>query len=277
VWQLIETYSKRQDAYDAAQALIQRAPFRRARVTRDGEPMGHWHSLGFDTVLTAIAQARAERAALDAVRRARDATTRDQRRSLLQAELERRSLAKTPLWIESKLDTLEPGYKAPSTIGALTALGKIVADGVDTFKQGRSPGVGDPAWMAPPPPAQYDVRLAIGKRVGVELDPDVQDWLDRAHAEASYRIGTTVTIRVWLNWAGDAHAPQQTLAVAIGARRVGVLAATPPFVDLMGQAAAVDKLPVTYGHLTKRAGAPLYLLEVPTPSPPARPPRVARA
>jgi hypothetical protein len=269
-WQLIETYSKRQDANDAAQALIGRAPFRQARVTRDGKQLGYWQSLGFDFVLAAVAQARAERAALDAVRRAGDAATRDERRSLLQAELERRGLAKAPLWIESKLDTLESGYKAPGTIGALAALGKIVADGVDTFKQGRSPGVGDPAWMAPPPPAQYDVLLAIGKRVGVELDPDVRDWLDRAHAAASYRIGPTVTIKVWLNWAGDAHAPQQSLAVAIGSRRVGVLTATPPFVDLMGQAASVDKLPVVYGHLTKRATAPLFLLEISTPvgSPP---------
>jgi hypothetical protein len=119
--------------------------------------------------------------------------------------------------------------------------------------------------MAPPPPAEYEVLLPIGERVRVELDPDVQDWLDRAYAAASYRIGSTVTIKVWLNWAGDPETPQQSLTVAIGPRRVGVLVATPPFVDLMGQATSVDKLPVTYGHLTKRAAAPLYLLEVPTP------------
>lgn len=218
------------------------------------------------TLLTVAQQALAERAALDAVRRARGATTRDQRRSLLQAELERRRLVKSRIWIEAKLDTLEPGHKPPGTIGALTALGKIVADGIDVFKQRQTPGQSDPAWMAPPPPAEYEVLLPIGKSLNVELDPDADDWLSRVYAAASYRIGDLVTIKVWLNWADDPQATQRRLEVAIGPRRVGVLAATAPFVDLMSRAASVDKLPVTYGRLLKRAAAPLYVLEIPTPS-----------
>jgi hypothetical protein len=66
------------------------------------------------TLRAAAARVRDERAAIDAVRRDRNATTREQRRARLQSELERRCLVKTPLWIEAKLDTLEPGYKAPS-------------------------------------------------------------------------------------------------------------------------------------------------------------------
>jgi len=215
----------------------------------------------------AAARVRNERAAIDAVRRSRNATTREQQRGLLESELKRRQLVKTPVWIEAKLDTLEAGYKAPSTIGALTTIGKLVVDGIDNVKHGHMPGEEDPAWMAPPFPAKYDVLLAIGERVRVELDPDAQDWLDRAYDAATYRIGTTVTIKVWLDWASDPKNPQPSLAGAIGARRVGVLAATPPFIDLMGEAAAVEKLPVTDGHLTRRSALPLYVLEVPNPDP----------
>jgi hypothetical protein len=175
------------------------------------------------------------------------------------------------LWIEAKLDTLEPGYRAPGTLGALAAFGKIVADGVNAVKESKTPGTGDPEWIAPPERAGYEPLLPHGERVAVALDNGVEDWLERVHSAASYRLGDTVTIKIWLGWAEEPGVADRSVAVAIGAQRVGTLAATPPFADLMADAAKLDELPTTLGHLTKRAMSPRFLLEASTPVNPASP------
>jgi len=219
------------------------------------------------TLLASVERTLKRRAAIDAVRRASNATTREQRRALLHAELDRRQLQESPRWVEAKLDTLDPGYKPPSMLGALATIGNLVTDAVDNYKRGGMPGEADPEWLAPPERATYDAGLLglIGDPVAVDLDPGARAWLERVQAAATYRVGDSVTIKVWLDWAGGPDATPAQLVVAIGERRVGLLDATKAFADVMADAAHVDKLPFVYGYLTRRPTSPQYLLEVGVP------------
>jgi hypothetical protein len=219
------------------------------------------------TLLTSVERTLKRRAAIDAVRRAGNGTTREQRRALLYAELDRRQLHESPRWVEAKLDTLDPGYKPPSMLGALATIGNLVIDGVDNYKRGGMPGEADPEWLVPPERAKYDAGLLglVGDRVAVDLDADARVWLDRVHAAATQRFGDSVTIKVWLDWAGDPDATPRQLVVAIGEQRVGLLDATKAFADVMADAARVDKLPFMYGYLTQRPTRPQYLFEVGIP------------
>lgn len=210
------------------------------------------------------AKQREARAAVDAVRAASDGTTRDQHRELLRAELERRGLSESATWVESRLDTLEPDYKAPSTASALASLGKLALAVRRAVKMPEP--ADDPAWLVPPARASYDLALYSPEELAVDLDPDAEDWLDRVHAAANFRVGDVVRLTVWLDWATAADA-EPLLAVAIGANRVGRLntRASQAFATAMAAAAIRGELPRTTGQLTRRPTSPRYILEIPRP------------
>jgi hypothetical protein len=210
---------------------------------------------------------RRQRAALDAVRVAGAGATRGQRRDLLLAELERRELREQPSWIETKLDTFEPGYQQPSTIGALSTFGKIAIGVVRAVKEaGQSEPREDPAWLARPAGASYEI-VTSRDRVAAHLDDEARTWLDRIHA-AAHRVGSVASVDVWFDWDSDSPGEQPRLAVSIGARRVGVLdaRATAAFADTMAAATARGELPyISRAMLFQRTGDPHYVLEIPTP------------
>jgi hypothetical protein len=119
---------------------------------------------------------------VEAVRSASDATTRDQRRERLHAELDRRGLSESPTWVEAALDTLEPGYTPPSTADRVSSLRRFAADVNAAL---TAPNIDEPvpAWLAPPERAQYHLLISPDSRgaVPVELERDAEDWLNRVY------------------------------------------------------------------------------------------------
>ena len=219
------------------------------------------------TVRGVLDRGRRQRAALDAVRVAGAGATRGERRDLLQAELERRELREKPSWIEAKLDTLEPGYQQPSTIGALCTLGKIAIGVVRAVKEaGQTEPHDDPAWLARPARASYEI-VTSRDRVAAHLDDDARTWLDRVHA-AAHPVAGVATVNVWFDWDSESPDDQPQLAVSIGANRVGVLdaQATADFAHTMAAATVRGELPyISSAMLIRRTSQPHYVLEIPTP------------
>jgi hypothetical protein len=213
-------------------------------------------------------QVHSERAAVDTVRSSGAGATRERRRDLLRAELDRRELRKSPSWIEAKLDQLEPGYQPASTLGGIVALGKFAIGITKAIKNVKTPPE-EPAWMAPPERACYRIFTLSRERVAVELDDDAREWLDRVHAAAPSILGNA-TVTVWLDHDGEAPSDRSGLIVSIGARRVGRLTpgASAAFVDSMAAAATRDELPFTPATLTRRASEPRFVLEIATPADP---------
>ena len=211
---------------------------------------------------------RQERAALDAVRVAGAGASRAQRRELLQAELDRQGLREAPSWIEAKLDTLAPGYRQPSTIGALSAFGKLAIGLVRAVREaGETEPRGDLTWLARPERASYEIITSFRDRVAAHLDDDARPWLDRVHA-AAHSVGDVATVDVWFAWDPESPGDQSRLVVSIGDRRVGVLdaRATADFADSMAAASIRGELPyISRAMLLRRISDPHYILEIPTP------------
>jgi hypothetical protein len=208
---------------------------------------------------------KSERAAVDAGRSVGGSVTRDRRRELLRAELERRELQKSPAWIEAKLDQLEPGYQAPSALSGIVALGKFAFELTRVIKNVKEPS-DEPDWLAPPERACYKIFTLSRDRVSVELDHDARQWLDRVHAAAPHVLNSA-TVTVWLDRDREASADQPRLIVSIGDRRIGRLdsLASAAFAASMTAAEIRNELPFASATLWRRTTEPKYLLEIPTP------------
>jgi hypothetical protein len=211
-------------------------------------------------------QVHSERAAVDAVRTSGAGVTRDRRRELLRAELDRRQLRKSPTWIEAKLDQLEPGHQPPSTLDGILALGKFAVGLTKAIKNVKTQPDA-PAWLAPPERARYEIITFSRDRVAVELDDDAHDWLDRVH-DAAPSVLNTATITVWLDNDSETPPDSPRLIASIGARRVGRLtpSASAAFADSMAAAASRNELPCTRATLTRRTSDPRYILKIAAPS-----------
>lgn len=221
------------------------------------------------TVRATAERQRNMRAALDAVRSAGSSMTRDQRRVLLRAELEKRGVRGTPLGIEAQLDTLEPGYEPSSTLGVLASLGKGVVEVVRLLRSGEPLGVDEPpAWLEPPERAGYRITIDASDSIGVAIDSDARDWLDRVHEALAPRVGSTAPVTVWLDRGTGVDNTPTRLVVSIGARPVGLLdaEASQVFASAMTAARARDELPQALGALTKRSSEPKYVLAVYAPA-----------
>jgi hypothetical protein len=215
-----------------------------------------------------VDRARAQRSAVDAVRRASDGLARDQQRTMLLDELSQRGLSADPRWIEAKLDTLDPSHEPVGWLEALGSIGRLAKDTVALVRTaGRGETAEDPAWMSPPEQASNPIGRSSGEWVAVDLDAGADDLLARVHAAARRRIGDTVMIDVWLGWEDANPATERRLGVSIGDQRAGLLGpdAKQRFAGVMAAASVRDELPRTAGRLSQRQIDPRYLLEIAVP------------
>jgi hypothetical protein len=189
-------------------------------------------------------------------------------RAALEAELQRRELTQSPLWIEHKLDQMQasPGTRAIQTARAFKALGAWGIGLAKMVREGTAPG--QPEWLAPPARAAYPTPTGRAW-TAVDLDERALDWLDRVHGAALNRVGDTATVDAWLAWDPEHPAIDQRLSVHIGERRVGYLgaAAATSYRRAMDAAALHDEQPRLPARVTTRPSPQRYLLEIPIPTP----------
>lgn len=210
---------------------------------------------------------KAERDALAAVRRGTQSQDRDAQRSALEAELARRGLRQSPLWIEQALDHLwdSPRERGVHTIDHIKSVGRI---GATIFKALRGdddavPDLSPPDWLRPPEGAFY---AADWPRVDdwfvVPIDDAAHEWLERAH-DAMARIGPSAVLDAWLSRSDD----RADLAVHLGVQRVGCLDETvaAQCAPLVQAAEARGEFACVRARLTPRPGPAAFLLEIGLP------------
>jgi hypothetical protein len=189
-------------------------------------------------------------------------------RAALEAELERRELTESPLWIEHQLDQMQasPGDRAVQAAKALKALGGWSIGLAKMLRDGTPPERSD--WLEPPMRAAFPMPTRRGTWIEVDVDAAATDWLDRVHAAAPTRIGDSATIDAWLAWDSAGPATDHRLAVHIGERRVGHLAApaATAYQQVMDAAQLRDELPWLRARLTRRPSPNRYLLEIRAPA-----------
>lgn len=156
---------------------------------------------------------------------------------------------------------------AESRLVLLAAMGRhdemLVSAGKDTIELVRHSSESNAAWLQPPERASYPMVADNQRRTAVELEPSATQWIERILAEALWRVGPCVLLRVWL--ASDERTG--ALAVFIGDQRVGYLRpeVSGEFDQVMHDAAAFDEDPFVTSTLTEVPGITPALLEVPLP------------
>jgi hypothetical protein len=205
-----------------------------------------------------------ENQAIQAVQRVAGGRSRDELRALLEAELARRNLTETPVWIEKTVDTLSLS-RAEQWQRAGDALGRVGAGLARVVRDGRLPDLSVPELLAAPERATYAVpRHRSRVRAVVRLDPDAHAWLDEVYDALPKVLDDPVDFDAWL----DTDAAAGTLAVHVGPSRVGTLdeQAAASFAPVMRAAAERDELPYTAAGIRRLANGG-YLLEVQLPDP----------
>ena len=121
-----------------------------------------------------------------------------------------------------------------------------------------------PEWLQPPPRATHQIWPDHRTAVGVELDPGAEEWLDRVLNEASALTHDMATVKAWLVWDPEPRSPSSSLAVHIGAERVGILSHADVwlFQTAMDSASRSGGVPFTPAALHRRKSSPRYVLEV---------------
>lgn len=228
---------------------------------------------GYDTdaqfsVADAWRASRASADAVDVVRRDGADKTREQQRSMLLKELDRRGRRERPLWIEQQLDGLSASRtdQVQQTVTALRTLGRIGSGIVKVMRGQPVQDMSPPDWLQPPEHATFRAVHApsIDGWIEVAIDPDARDWLDRVYA-AVPRITDSVNLDAWIQPRNDQDGP--ALDVHLGERPVGTI----PTADALRYSAVItaaagrDELPQLRACLTPRPVATGYLLEVEVP------------
>ena len=228
--------------------------------------------LGLGELRDARRRARDADDAVDAVRRSTAAGSRDARRVLLKARLAERKLTQTPMWVESRLDELEPGYEKPpvgSTLRTLRTLPGALREAVSS----RDWEAVDPPWLHRPPEACYKMERASSGRAGIELDADIASWLDAAFAAAARRFELDrfelgyVELDLWFTASTDTSSTGPHIVACVGEQRVGLVdpGASQALNAILATAALRAELPWTVGDLNRRKLEPRYVLDFPRP------------
>jgi hypothetical protein len=224
---------------------------------------GKWPTLG-----EVHERSRKRREAVEAVRRAchtEHDLTRDQKRAMLQRELDRNGLRESTVWIEATLNELEGLQRSAglASVGAALHVGRIVASMIGFM---RDKTRHDPKWLEPPARAFYEIRESSNGWATVSLDTPY-GWLDRVYGAASHKIGGIAMVKIWLASDEDTTTSSSHIVVYIGGHRVGLLdpQAIQAFSAAMTEARLHDALPWGIGRLTHLKAGPRYILEVPMP------------
>lgn len=213
--------------------------------------------------------AEIEREVVEAVRSRRLDVVRDQRRSLLEEELERRGISRDAFWIEQKLDDLElSGLQRQARRGeAILNLGELAW----SLSRSKENMHAMPEWMRPPPHASSNMPLGNADSAtdssAIVLDPNVDSLLDRAIKDAPVRASRLgATVAVWFD-RGPIDPCQVT--VHIGRHRIGIVApsASRSVEAIVAEATQRGERPQAYGVLLRaEQRIPPYLLLVTLPT-----------
>jgi hypothetical protein len=193
--------------------------------------------------------------------------TRDQLRALFVDESARLGVPRDPIWVERALDELE---WSPAERARQTALGLLIA-GKGLTRLARSHGIPEaPAWMQPPPAASYHVWGEHREKTPVAIDADATSWLDRVLSSAPGHVEDLLAIvDAWFDWPAP-EGERVSIAVYIGAHKVGVLddLAAERFVAVMESARERNTKPRASATLARAEHlTPPYLLVVEIPVP----------
>jgi hypothetical protein len=196
---------------------------------------------------------------------------RDERRTLLEEELQRRDITRDAIWIEQKLDQLEiSGIQRTARLGdAILNLGELAS----SLRRSEKGTNAMPEWMLPPTDAQADMLTPpVGKQITTErsaivLDPGTDSLLSRAVKEApvrATRLGATVVV-----WFDRAPTDESQIAVHIGHHKIGTVAPTASSATgkCVDRAAQKGERPQAYGVLVRaQHRVPPYVLLVTLPT-----------
>lgn len=220
--------------------------------------------------------ARARRAAVDAVKQERAGRDRAELREMLLAEIATRGVAMDQLDVEQALNhlTMSAAERSRRNIEGLKLLGKFgltVAKAIGKRELPEMPDLSAPEWLESPVPALYTFPVSQDRGrswVAVLLDPGSDRWLEQAHAAAPRLIKSleTVDLHAWITWSATPN--DDLLEVHVGERRVGLLdqEATAAYRPIMDAAARRAELPCLKARLTPIAADATYLLEVALPA-----------
>jgi hypothetical protein len=214
-------------------------------------------------------QAQSRREEILRAVRAADATTRNERRSVLRAELAARHMHWSPAAMENELDTLEPGPEKLKigTIGGVREVVKMAREAGRTAAP--EAGAAQPPWLMRPEAACYKLR-GKGAEACVDLDSGIEPFLDELFSAAVFRLesdklnASAVQTELW--FAHSSEDPSLIVA-AIGERRVGLVEpnAETALTQAIAPADARSELAWTQAWLHRRTSDPRYVLEFRVP------------
>jgi len=215
--------------------------------------------------------------AAGSVRERAHGQSRQELRSMLNDEVERRHLEVSPSWIEMTLNEFqhpELGAKRSSWTSGLKVLFSFGRYMADVWHEGGHSEL--PAWLEPPDRAGYPMRSSHRRLTAVLPGEADRTWLDHVveSMPLHFRPGLeqlqgVLPVDVWLTWDAASDAADSILAVFLGDHRIGEIARkdVDDFRVVMERAAERDELPWTsaklsFGYLNESG----YLLEVPLPA-----------
>ncbi|MCW3033332.1 MAG: hypothetical protein JWM60_1677 [Solirubrobacterales bacterium] len=221
-------------------------------------------------------RAQARREAVHAVRGRGRGRSRDDLRSVLERELDARSLTLDAIDVERELDALELGRKR---FGAARVVANVVnqlrnslplEDGVLAHAAGlieRLPATPEvPGWMRRPADASYLVTWSTRSWTRVELFSEADPLLHTVRTLDHRSIAAGLELEVWLAVAPDRNA-SAALLVHVGEQAVGRVLPRfrSHFADALSRAEARGERPWTQARLWSLSGSCPYLLEIATP------------
>jgi hypothetical protein len=208
-------------------------------------------------------RSRATRSATKAVEVRADGRSLTELRAMLTREYATRGLPAQSIGVaiaaeyiaagRSRFGRVERGlHVAAAVTGAVVQL-------VQVFTQPGS--TANPDWLMPPERAAYRVEASDDHVVAVRIDDGLRAYLDRALAEG-HHLGSLAQVPVWLT---TPDSPVDAVRVHLGARPIGVVAATAAasFASAFRAAALFDE-DVTLEARMYRTIDGIHLVELPT-------------
>ncbi len=209
---------------------------------------------GRERAMGPVERTRRRRSALQAVERAPQGASAQERRALLENALEREGLSERPGWIESHLSAERRG-----SWRAVLTLARDVA--VTAFRARHGDLPQDPQFLAPPARAVDLSVQSSGRWVAATLDADADAFLASVYRAATRRLGPAVLLKPCLQVTPSVADAGASVTVMIGEQRIGSLRRD----ELSADPAALGELVCTRGRLTRLAGERGYLFEIAEP------------
>ena len=206
------------------------------------------------------------REAVDRVRRQRYGKNRDELREMLNVELTRQGVNRSPLFIENTLDRMQASWFRRSVffVRGVKTLAEA-ANGIrNVFRHGLP---SQPEWLRPPQAAAHQIRANYQDWIRVELDSAAGDWLDRVMHSSAAAMLEMVAVEAWLSSDPERSQFNPRVVVHIGEPRVGAIEGegAVPYEAEISAAARDQEYPVIPARLHRLREAPGYLLELAQP------------